>query len=145
MNRENKFRGKRKLNGELVYGYFVKDPHGNYRIYMQPFDEATSNTYYFVDPETVGQLTGLKDKNGKEIYEGDIVKCHYFYEALGEGLGVYEAENEFIGHISFQDMGLWIESNTENNSVFLLWINGLHEESFEVIGNIHQNPELLTK
>jgi len=89
------------------------------------------------------QYTGLKDKNGTPIYEGDIVKCHYFYEALGENLGVYEAEKEIIGEIDIQEMGLWIQCDTEEDSGYLLWINGLHEDSFEVIGNIYENPELI--
>lgn len=121
--------------------------HGYYH-----YDSQTDNHYIClkdslirkeIDPDTLGQFTGLTDKNGKEIWEGDIVKCHYFYEALGENLGVYEAEKEIVGEIWFQEMGLWIESNNEFDSGYLLWINGLHEESFEIIGTIHENPELL--
>jgi uncharacterized phage protein (TIGR01671 family) len=89
------------------------------------------------------QYTGLKDKNGKEIYEGDVVKLHHFTQVLGENLGVSESENEFIGQICFQELGLWIETNKEENSSYLLCINGLHEDSFEIIGNIYFKPELL--
>jgi uncharacterized phage protein (TIGR01671 family) len=89
------------------------------------------------------QFTGLFDSKGNEIWEGDIIRCHYFYQALGDGLGIYEAEKEIIGKIYFRELGLWIECDDKDDSGYLLWINELHEESFEVIGNIYENPELL--
>lgn len=74
MGRELKFRGKRTDNGEWAFGYLVVDESGENHI-VDNF--GTSYSWDAVDPKTVGQLTGLKDKNGKEIYEGDIFQPRY--------------------------------------------------------------------
>jgi uncharacterized phage protein (TIGR01671 family) len=101
------------------------------------------------------------DNKGKEVYEGDIVKFHYFYQSLGEGLGVQESEHELIGVVKWAAFGWSISAikgqhwegytgyesgEGESYIVDLYSMNesSIHEESFEVIGNIYQNPELLT-
>ena len=102
MNREIKFRGKRLDNGEWVYGYFYEECENTYIIedrQHQKNDLCARNIPYRVATETVGQYTGIKDKNGKEIYEGDrilINRNHYvviFYK------GMFAIEVEGCGYI----------------------------------------------
>ncbi len=87
------------------------------------------------------QYTGLKDKNGREIYEGDIVNVHIFVQELGENFGVVEGEREFVAEVEFGVTGISVKNkNFSDNPVFY---DQFHEESLEVTGNIYENPELL--
>ena len=113
-----KFRGLRTQGEGWVYGYYVHSPDGKHRIYYQPFDEATSNTYHFVKPETLGQFTGLTDNHGNEIFEGDKI-CYPSYEEDNET--VYWDDRELCWKTS--PCGLMGDE-----------IN----DDCEVIGNIHE-------
>lgn len=112
--------------------------------FSENFIEVTKGGLYPTDECSIlMQYTGLKDKNDKEIYEGDIIKFHIFTQELGEGFGVYEGEREWIGEIAMESFGVWLESDTEEKSGYIINWYGTHEESIEIIGNIYENPELL--
>lgn len=138
--REIKFRGKRIDNGEWVYGSLIQcDITGKRYILPMGSDANESDKVghegclmlftFEVIPETVGQFTGLKDKNGKEIYEGDICNCRE-YECFGK----VEWNNEEAG---FYFCVVMEGGGFEEEHLYD------YVDELEVIGNIYENPELL--
>lgn len=120
--REIKFRGKNSAG--WVIGSLIVNPVYTAIIEIEDPDEGTSVRHYVI-PDTVGQYTGLKDATGKEIYEGDIIKTR-----KGDvGVIVWETE---LG--SFR-------ARLADNSFYTL--TAFFASMFSVIGNIHDNPELL--
>lgn len=154
--REIKFRGKRVDNGDWVEGFLADSISDNPCIMPKPFfatkdfgeidengnpileDSIAIGGFYNVVPETVGQFTGLIDKNGKEIYEGDVLKTTYQYQdTFKEYIAVVEHDELnpcFVMVYKFQGNG-----HTCHEYDFVCV--GLRKN--EVIGNIHDNPELL--
>ena len=140
--REILFRGKSIDDGRFVYGY-VGVFKGTTQIYV-PFTEEEEKEneghifshigglWYTVQPETVGQFTGLTDKNGKKIFEGDILSTEN---------GTFS--NTGMGHILLYK-GMWT-SFYGQDAIGRDCFDELHTVcgSREVIGNIHDNPELL--
>ena len=128
-----KFRGKVKHHDPManpengwVEGYYLQDlTQGEMRSYI-----FQCPCQYEVIPETVGQFTGLLDKNGKEIYEGDVI-IEKLRRARKDG------ERLVICFDDFEWQGK--NANGATTSLSLL----LEYHTIEVIGNIHDNPELL--
>lgn len=132
-----KFRGKDRHDRQWVFGNIVKTAYGLYIIPQNIY--ADRMPQYSVDPETVGQYTGLTDRNGKEIYEGDI-------------LHVLEVSNtndlEYKSPVEFIDSGFLVTQPDECQVPLAVFHNldtsyPLFE--IEAIGNIYEHPYLLAK
>ena len=139
MNREILFRGKRVDNGEWVYGYLYQDG----LIGCNIFQTKPHLAAYIVDPSTVCQFTGLTDRNGVKIFEGDVVER--------KGVGVWEdyvnekgekwsrstnRKKDERGIIRYDED---VTQFTSDNPC--IWLG--YYDDIEVIGNIFDNPELL--
>ncbi|MBQ2979700.1 MAG: hypothetical protein IJE18_06285 [Bacteroidaceae bacterium] len=141
-----KFRGKDIETGEWIYGHFFQR-FGHYPVIVEPRPRYGKVMYCEIDVEgtTVGQFTGLTDKNGKEIYEGDILRGdEYPYNC--DGVDNYFVEIVWADNVC----GFYRITHKKPNSTVRGISHGnwseLDEEdikSFEVIGNIHDNPKLL--
>lgn len=142
MKREIKFRGKRYGDGAWVYGnlYQGTTEGKQYSIilndagyHVAPQDDRNlaiafaENEVNVVSTQTVGQFTGLLDKNGKEIYEGDIIQSFFTKQCYV----VFWSDTE----LSF------MYKNPKSSNVFALSKPDL--TMYSIVGNIHDNPELL--
>ena len=136
--REILFRGK-STDGEWVEGYYFKGWHWQEKREVNAIIPLNAEVFGWSDlsdcidvvPETVGQYTGLTDNHGKKIFEGDIVDFEYgqlkkrgyvFYHDSGAKFGVKEADYDNLS---------------------ILHVIHVKEWNMRVIGNIHDNPELL--
>lgn len=123
--REILFRGKRLDNSKWVYGSFAFIAQDDRPAIRARNDEW--HGWVAVEPETVGQFTGLHDKDGKRIFEGDLVKA----ERIVNG-------DEWFGVVVWWNGCFAIQGGKYRNVPAIDLFRG-----YEVIGNIHDNPELL--
>lgn len=173
MNRKNKYRGQRTDTKEWVYGnllkletdYFTDSNDTGFMWYIIPLKTNGSwsreklmlkfiSPCFEVIPETVGQYTGLKDKNGKEIYGGDILEFTWEEDSCWGNEGTYKGyvqhddggyEVVYINRQEYtptKDGGMHPNSKSDELQSFIRWTNKLN---IEIIGNIHDNPELIRR
>jgi len=154
MSREIKFRGKSKRTGQWIYGDLLTSPNGllKYIVQKSNFNGAFLEN---LAPEEVeygsaGEYTGLKDKNGKEICEGDILKASSEFKiVLSSGEKVHEPNWEIMDVIFHEGAFKTVIVNQFNRYFGKLPSKPHHihadliAEYDEVIGNIYENPELL--
>ncbi len=122
------FRGKRLDNGEWAYGFYFEHKDGRVEIW-QPGEfilagRDLGGRWYFVDPSTVGQYTGLTDKNGVKIFRGDIV--------------TFEGGEEPL-YVVFVDFSWQLVGKKHKYYKHRLKT----EDIYTVVGNIYDNPELI--
>ena len=131
--REILFRGKRVDNGEWVEGFYAiaidylseKEISVIFPLDLTLYPHSEFSSYKEVFHETVGQYTGVKDDHGTKIFEGDVVKCSMIYET-----GCYPHTETEIAEVRYITDGFYPLYRAERKHL-------------EVIGNIHDNPELL--
>ena len=124
MKRENLYRGKRVDTGEWVEGSLIGNDVIVGKIVEFEEDYFCTEFWYKVDPETVGQFTGMTDKKGKKLFEGDV----------------YSMGDKNILYVVIFDKSQFIGKQVGNRSLAGLeyW-----KSDIEIVGSVHDNPELL--
>lgn len=138
---EIKFRSKRIDNGEWIYGNYFTPPLTDENsgmpaesgwFFLSGGDEhhciEQNGVVFTVDPETVGQFTGLRDKNGVEIYKGDVVKGTYHMNGK---------DHRIIGQVVFVGPRFCIDGTSKYKGIMCIEL----DSSYEVIGNIYAGLE----
>jgi len=131
MNREIKFRAKHTQTGEWLYGSLYPDKRLSSQIDLATFWMYVATKV--LDPETIGQYTSLPDKQGKDIYEGDIVRLGAYNNCQKKWPPTYKCVRFTLEH------GGYAVSTPYTDNLF----NDFEAKYCEVIGNIYENKELL--
>ena len=155
MNREIIFRGKSIGTGKWLYGHLFKwglQPPSNVPCICVCVPESWKEAYnlYAVDPETVGQYTGLTDKNGKKIFEGDILRFLVPDGSIRHFVAEWANRNRLLAPLDgFEHDGNAVRIsgwcfNWKGRRLFPSFRAGVPDnERMEIVGNIHDNLELL--
>ncbi len=137
------FRAKAVGTNEWVYGSLVKESVEDWIEYSIIDKEGDT---YIIHEETIGEYTGLRDKNQIRVYEGDIIRF------LNDLKRVVARETEYIvGEIKWIDGAFWCHYEDEENLTRLVsvmesyWCEEMEQNQIEIIGNIKENAELLEK
>ena len=154
--REILFRGKRKDNGEWVYGWPFADtadcslkkagkcqcPHDGSEYFIVEWDDDFHEyEERQVIPNTVGQYTGLNDKNGQRIFEGDILHIAKIADALG---GYYRPPLDYHVNVVVKwDLCAWMWETLCDDKRYITFPDAWCLYECEIIGNAHDNQELL--
>lgn len=145
--REILFRGKMD-DGEWVYGSFCMDALEQFNGlcgvdgFIRLYDKAKGKMQtYEVDRETVGQYTGLKDKNGERIWEGDILHIAKIADGLG---GYYQPPLDYPVNVVVKwDLCAWMWETLCEDKRYISFPNAWSHYECEIIGNVHDNHDLL--
>ena len=137
MNKQIEFRGKRIDNGEWVCGYLFQIWERAYILWG-----TTNNIPNMIEvyPSTIGQFTGLVDKNGKRIYEGDFIQSNKSKYNRFNKKGIYEVYfNEFLCHYALVDSDAGY--NNKNGAYDNYSLTGAKTNDFKIIGTIYDKEK----
>jgi len=125
------FRGKRKDNGEWAQGYLSDIIIKTKLVHLIRLRSCKEPHVFLVevDPDTIGQCTDVKDKNGKLIFDGDVLKTSH---------NLYSNE-PVIGIVEWVECAFMLRRNDKSADILV----SIASEIKEIIGNIHDNPEFL--
>ena len=144
MNREIKFRAKSVESGEWVIGYYY---YGHLSQQHFLISEAQIGNPYFnrIMPETLGQFTGALDKDGTEIYQGDIAKSLWQHDGVNNYN--YEMKGQIVFDVYHMQFELFVDKGDSAVSfpLYSFEREELIKDTLEVIGDIYTTPELLNK
>lgn len=152
MNREIKFRAKDVNTGDWRYGYLVLHETQEHGVIIVHGDKEHPYEILYdewdIDPKTAGQFTGLKDKDGKEIYTDDVVKDSYYRD---NGWNDWKVESK--GYVKFINGAFCLVDieDLDSEQMYDILYKRMYPPdtkavgSIEIIGNKFDNPELLEK